>query len=97
MARPILPWVILKPHGGAGLLGVVQGGGTIGSPQLGQSGAGGAQLDVEDLASGVGNLTLGIVGIDVVQRVQSVLVAQVLEEVLLPPAIEHAPRYLEGG
>src|ERR1035437_4613688 len=57
------------------------------------------QLDVRGGPSRIGHFAAGVVrrcGI-FGQRIQRILLAQVFEKVLLPPAIKHSIRYLSGG
>ncbi len=86
-------------RGGSARLRILEGGRTVLGLQLSQGGASGAQFDVQRLAGRVGDLALGVVGNDVVfdEGIEGVLLAKVLEEVLLSPAIEHALGDLDGG
>ena len=80
-------------HARALLLGIVGGGGAVFSFDGGEFGAGAADLLVQRAPLGVGNGTGGIFRFDPIvhQRIQEELFAHVLEEVLLSPALEHAP------
>src|SRR3990167_4671662 len=85
--------------GAACLLGVVEGGQSVLGLEFGEGGAGLADLVVDVAAGRVWDLAQGIGGLDVVldEGVEGVLLAEVLEEVLLPPAIEHAGGDLDWG
>lgn len=56
------------------------------------------QCGVGGCPRGVGDLAVGVVGLDLVvhQCIEQKLLAQVLEEVLLPPALKHPVRHLDG-
>src|SRR5437016_1240355 len=84
-------------HRGAALLGVVSRGGAVLALELGELGARGADLLVQRAALGVGYRTGGIFRFDPIvhERVEEELLAHVLEEVLLSPAIEHAVSHLD--
>src|SRR3990172_5073412 len=86
-------------HGGAAPLGVVHRRRTIGLLQLGDLGVGIPDLLVQDASLGVGHGASRVVRLDLVvgERVEQEFLAQVLEEVLLPPALEHAVGDLDVG
>ena len=81
------------------VLGIGEGFRAVLGGEAGQLGAGVPELRVEGAAAGIGDVAGGVVGHDAVidQRVQRIFLAQVLEEVLLPSALEHPMGDLEGG
>ena len=85
--------------GGPLPLGVVDHGAAVLGVQPRESlGAGLAELVGEGLAPGIGYVALRVIGLDGVvdEGVEGVLLAEVLEEVLLSPALEHAEGDLGG-
>jgi len=85
-------------HRWAVFLGVIRGSGAVLPFALGEFGAGGTDLLVQRAALGVGNRTGGIFRFDPIvhERIEEEeLLAHVLEEVLLSPAIEHAVGHLD--
>ena len=86
-------------HGGSAALLVGSGFDAVGGVEAGEIDLGFRELRIELMPDGVGNIALGVVWLDGVvgQSIDSVLLAQVLEEVLLAPAFEHAVGNLGGG
>lgn len=84
-------------HRRAVLLGVVCGSGCVLALDLVKHCAVGADLLVQCAPFGIGDRARGILRLDAIvhERIQKELLAHVLEEVLLPPAFEHAVSHFD--
>jgi len=79
-------------HGRPTRFGIICGSGTVFAFELGEIDAGCTDLLVQSAALGVGDGAGRILRLDLVvdERIEQELFSHVLEEVLLPPALEHA-------
>src|ERR1700680_707083 len=85
------------PHGRPAVFGIVRGGGTIFAFELGDIGARRADLLVQSAALRIGDGAGWTLRFDLVidEGIEQELFPNVLEEVLLPPALEHAIGHLD--
>lgn len=76
---------------------VLSGGSTVLALDLIQLGAGGTDLLVQRAPFGIGNRAGGILRLDAIvhQHIQKGFLAHILEEVFLPPTLEHAVGHLD--
>src|SRR5262245_17302077 len=85
------------PHGRSALFSIVRGGSTQFTLEPGNIGPGSADLLVQSAALRIGDDAGRVLRLDLVvdERVEQELFSHVLEEVFLPPALEHAVRDLD--
>jgi hypothetical protein len=86
-------------HRAAAILAVGHGLDAVARRQRDDLGSRGTQLGVEGGSRGVGDVAIRILRLELIvdESVERVLIAQLLEEILLTPALEHPVRDLDRG